>query len=103
MATGAPEPEMSAFLAERYWPGLDTATALNAVRRLAEQADDAGPAAAARIVTCAFVPQEQTVLVLIMAQSRDDVAEMGMRADLSFDRIVDAVVLPTARATVTDS
>jgi hypothetical protein len=103
MTAGASEPRTAAFLAERYWPGLDEPTALNAVRRLAEQADDAGPTATTTVLTCAFVPQEQTMLVLVVARSRDDVAEMGLRADLSFDRIVEAVVLSTARAAVIDS
>lgn len=87
---------MAAFLAERYWPGLDEATALRAVRRLAEQDGDPAARAPATILACAFVPEEQTVLVLAAATSRDDVAEMGRRAGLSFDRIVSAVVLPTA-------
>jgi hypothetical protein len=97
MAFGRPEPRTSAYLAERYWPGLDEPAAQRAVRRLMEQAVAAGEAATTTVLTCTFVPREQAVLVLLIAGSGDDVAELGLRADLRFDRIVDAVVLSTAR------
>jgi hypothetical protein len=94
---------MAAYLAERYWPGLDEPTALHAVRRLVEQADSAGAAATTRILTCAFVAEEQTVLVLVIAPRRDDVAEMGLLAGVSFDRIVNAVVLPIGPSPARDA
>lgn len=89
MAGEAP-PGRATFLAERYWPGLDEATAREAVRRLAEEADAVDPIS---IVTSAFVPPEEAVLVTIRAASREDVAEIGRRAGLPFDRIVEVVDL----------
>jgi hypothetical protein len=80
------------YLAERYWPGVDEATAREAVRRFAlEAASDDG--VTTTILTSTFVPPEEAVLLLVRAGSKEDVADVGRRADLAFDRIVEVVVL----------
>ena len=84
--------EVAAYLAERYWPGLDRSTARDAMRRLAAQAG-AGANHAPMVLACAFVPDEQALLLLVSANSADDVAAIGRRAGVSFDRVVEAVVL----------
>lgn len=85
----------AAFLAERYWPGVDEPMARRAIRRLVDEATAAEDDAMAQILTCAFVPREQAVLVVIRARSDEVVAEIGRRAGVAFDRVVEAVVLPT--------
>lgn len=90
----------AAFLAERYWPGVDESAARQAIRRLvdettAPEATVAESDLSAQVLACAFVPREQAVLVVIRARSDEAVAELGRRAGIAFDRIVEAVVLPT--------
>jgi hypothetical protein len=45
------------------------------------------------LLTSTFVPPEEAVLLLVRARSTEDVADVGRRADLAFDRIVEVVVL----------
>jgi hypothetical protein len=85
---------MAAFLAERYWPGLDEPTARAAVERLARHAAKQA-AAVVSLLACAYVPGEQTVLVLFRAESSAVVVSLGERAALDFDRVVEAIVVPT--------
>jgi hypothetical protein len=90
----------AAFLAERYWPGVNESTVRRAIRRLvaettAPEATAARNGAPAQVLACAFVPREQSILVVIRARSDAVVAELGRRAGVAFDRIVEAVVLPT--------
>jgi hypothetical protein len=82
--------EVAAYLAERYWPGLDRLVARQAMSRLAAHAD---AHASMRVLACAFVPDEQAILALVGADSADDVADLGRRADVDFDRVVEAVAL----------
>ena len=82
-------------MAERYWPGLDLLTAREVMRGLAEDAGT-GAESSTSVVACAFVPDEQALLVLVAARSADDVAAMGRRANVGFDRVVETVVVMTA-------
>jgi hypothetical protein len=84
--------EVAAYLAERYWPGLDLLTAREVMRGLAEHAGTDADSSTS-LVACAFVPDEQALLVLVTADSSDDVADLGRRADVGFDRVVEAVVV----------
>ena len=90
---GTALPGPAAFLAERYWPGIDEATARQAVRRLVEEARAVDPVS---IVISAFVPPEEVLLVTIRAGSSEDVAQIGRRAGLPFDRIVEVIVIEGA-------
>jgi hypothetical protein len=86
-------PETTAFLAERYWPGIDAASAGLAVHRLGDEIDrlsEEGSSTTA--ITCTFVPREQAVLCVVRAASAEVVADLGRRAGVPFDRIVEAVV-----------
>jgi hypothetical protein len=89
--------ESAAYLAERYWPGLDEATARSAMRRLVDEPAFVASDAVTEILVCTYVPYEQAMLVLLRAGSRDEVAAIGQRAGIEFDRIVEAVVLPQRR------
>lgn len=93
MARPGRQPETRGFLAERYWPGSDAADARSAVLRIGAQIEaltrEGSPVQA---IACTHVPREQVVLCVVRATSADVVAELGRRADVPFDRIVDAVV-----------
>jgi hypothetical protein len=82
------------FLAEKYWPGIDGRTAAEAARRLGEELaaliDEAGPVPT---VACTYVPAEEAVLCVVRADTEALVRELGRRADVTFDRVVEAVVL----------
>jgi hypothetical protein len=91
LAVAAPErgAEVAAYLAERYWPGLDRLKAEHVMSRLVAHAD---ADASTRMLACAFVPGEQAILVLVSADSSGKVTDLGRRADVAFDRVVEAVV-----------
>jgi hypothetical protein len=85
--------EVAAYLAERYWPGLDRIVARQVMSRLAAHAD---ADASMRVLACAFVPDEEAILALVAAESPDDVADLGRRADVGFDRVVKAVLVTSS-------
>lgn len=78
------------FLAERYLPGLDRATADRIAREFVAQIQALGSAADAPEISCTFVPAEQSVLCVVRAGSADMIAVAGRRAGLVFDRIIEA-------------
>jgi hypothetical protein len=82
------------YLAERYWPGVDEPAARLAVERLGRLAGTSSDAAATVLVS-AYVPADQTVLVLLNAASRGAVLSLGRRAALDFDRVSEAVDVGT--------
>jgi hypothetical protein len=43
------------------------------------------------VIASAYVPADQTVLVLLSATSRGAVVSLGKRAELEFDRVSEAV------------
>jgi hypothetical protein len=78
------------FLAERYLPGLDRATADRVARVFVAQIQAFGSTGSAPETSCTFVPAEQSVLCIVRADSAEIVAVAGRRAGLVFDRIVEA-------------
>jgi len=78
------------FLAERYLPGLDRATADRVAREFVAQIQALGSTGSAPEISCTFVPAEQSVLCVVRAESAETVAFAGRRAGLVFDRIVEA-------------
>jgi hypothetical protein len=87
----------TAYLAERYWPGVDEGTAREAVERLRRLADGS-PETQATMLIGAYLPGEQTVIVLLRATSRGTVLALGTRAALEFDRVSEAVAMETGSA-----
>jgi hypothetical protein len=96
MAAHPPERSTRTFLAERYMPGLDRATARRAGREFAAQLAAAGSGANESTTSCTFVPAEESVLCVVRAASVEIVADAGRRAGLAFDRIVEAESLGDA-------
>jgi hypothetical protein len=82
--------EVAAYLAERYWPGLDRLVAGQVISRLAAHAE---ADRSMRVLACAFLPDEEAILALVTADSPDHVADLGQRAEVGFDRVVEAVVV----------
>jgi hypothetical protein len=78
------------FLAERYLPGLDRATADRVARGFLVQIQAICTAPDASATSCTFVPAEQSVLCVVRAESAEIVDVAGRRAGLVFDRIVEA-------------
>jgi Nickel responsive protein SCO4226-like len=78
------------YLAERYLPGLNRASADRATRAFAAQIQVLGSTDRAPEISCTFVPAEQSVLCVVRAESPEIVAVAGRRAGLMFDRIVEA-------------
>jgi Nickel responsive protein SCO4226-like len=78
------------FLAERYLPGLDRATADRVAREFVVQIKALGSAADVPEISCTYVPAEQSVLCVVHAESAETVAVAGHRAGLVFDRIIEA-------------
>lgn len=93
------DPEIAAglYLAERYWPGVDEPTARHAVERLGRLAG-ASSDAATTVLASAYIPADQTVLVLLNAPSRGTVLSLGQRAAIDFDRVSEAVDVRTPSA-----
>jgi Protein of unknown function (DUF4242) len=86
----------NAYLVERYWPGVSTdkhRDALARSRRTAREMQLEGK----RIehVRSTLVPEQETVLCIFEAESKEIVAELNDRADFRYDRIVAAVAVPT--------
>jgi hypothetical protein len=89
MESHPPEALGRVFLAERYLPGLDRATADRDAREFLAQIR-ALYSADAPAISCTFVPAEQSVLCVVRAESAELVAVAGRRAGLVFDRIIEA-------------
>lgn len=88
------EPAVTTYLVERYWPGVsqaDLAAAVLRARRSAATMLRQGKRV--RYVQATLVPDQETVLCLIEAESAELVAELNERARIPYDRIAEAVAV----------
>lgn len=84
----------STFLVERYLSpaaATDLATPTTRLARLCAEADPTG--VHLRYLYSAYLPAEDTCFCLFRAPSSDAVRSINQRADFSFDRIADAVLM----------
>ncbi|MDX6505607.1 MAG: hypothetical protein QOE36_415 [Gaiellaceae bacterium] len=82
---------MEHYLAERYLSRLarcDLAVAASRIEAAAAELTREG--SATRYVRTIFVPAEETCFYLFEAESADAVASVGGRADLAFERVLEA-------------
>ena len=83
---------MKTFVVERYWPGI---SATEAATVMASEADHAAEmrreGTSVRVLRSTLVEDDETLLSLVEAASREDVVELGRRAGAPPDRIVPAV------------
>lgn len=85
---------VSTFVAERYWPGVSAASLEAAVSRSNRSAKEMRREGRhIRYVRSTLVPADETVFCFFEAADLQEVVELNERAELSFDRIVEAVTL----------
>ena len=85
---------VSTFVVERYWPGVSAASLEAAVSRGGRSAAEMRREGRhVRYLHSTLVPADETVFCFFEAAERQDVLELNERADLPFDRIVEAVTL----------
>lgn len=91
-------PALTTYLVERYWPGISQAELAAAVgrgRRSAATMRRQGKQI--RYLQATLVPEQETVLCLMEAESVDLVAELNRRARIPYDRIAEAVAVQTSQ------
>jgi len=80
---------MRTFLVECYWPGIES-DALGASERVSrvagEQIRPVGP-----VVVCILLPSDGLAQFLLQAPSKVEVEALGQRAEMPFDRVVEAI------------
>ncbi|MDQ2673594.1 MAG: hypothetical protein M3Y40_02970 [Chloroflexota bacterium] len=79
------------YLVESFWPGVTTAGAHAAARRLQEAA--IGHAAAVRHLRSGLIPDDEVVWSVVEAGSRDAVIAVTIRARYPVDRISETIVV----------
>jgi hypothetical protein len=79
---------MRTFLVERYWPGIES-DALGASERVSRVAGGQDPAG--RSGGCILLPSDGLALFLLQAPSEVEVEALGRRAEMPFDRVVEAI------------
>jgi hypothetical protein len=95
----AHEPAVTTFLVERYWPGVSEADLGAAVLRAHRSAATMlRQGKRVRYMQATLVPDQETVLCLIEAESAELVAELNERARIPYDRIAEAVAVRTELA-----
>lgn len=85
------EPAASAFLVERYWPGVTSEKLARAANRMRDAATAmTREGKRVRYVRSTLMPMDEVVLSYFEAPSRDAVEELNRRSGVHFDRIADA-------------
>ena len=88
------EPDLSTFLVERYWPGVDLDALRAALHRLEAAAEamssDGRPVGH---VASILMPDDEVVFSLITADHMLVVKELNERAGVPADRIAEAIAL----------
>lgn len=87
---------VSTYLVERYWPGVSRAELADAVargRRSAAAMRREGKRI--RYLQATLVPDQETVLCLMEAESAELVVEVNRRAGIPYDRIAAAIAVRT--------
>jgi hypothetical protein len=88
-------PGTRTFLVERYWPGVDEATARTVVGSLEREARAmTAEGIPVEHVGSILMPADQVVFSLIAAASESVVRQVNERARMPLDRIAAAIALP---------
>lgn len=83
------------FVAERYLPGASHAEVVAASSRLRSAAARlAGAGSPVRLLSTTFVPSEEWVLDVFVAETTADVARAYADAGVNVERIADAIHMP---------
>jgi hypothetical protein len=81
------------YLVESFWPGVTTAGAHAAARRLREAATRSRRAASVRHLRSGLIPDDEVVWSMVEAGSADAVIAVTMRASYPVDRISETIVV----------
>jgi hypothetical protein len=88
-------PGTRTFLVERYWPGIDEATARTVVWSLEREARAmTAEGIPVEHIGSILMPADQVVFSLIAAASESVVRHVNERAQMPLDRIAAAIALP---------
>ncbi len=85
------------YLVESFWPGVTTAGAHAAARRLRSAATRSGQAAPVRHLGSGLIPDDEVVWSMVEAGSPDAVIAVTMRAGYPVDRISETIVVGGTR------
>jgi hypothetical protein len=94
VTTATTASSLTTYLVERYWPGVspaELADAMTRARRSASTMRRQGKRI--RYLQATLVPDQETVLCLMEAESADLVAELNERARIPYDRIAEAIAV----------
>jgi hypothetical protein len=98
MQTRRRDPTAAAFALECYWPGL-TGDALSEAEQRVRNASTPSDGDGVRYRGSLLFPHDETVFLLFAGPSTDAVRTVGIRAQLPFERVLDAVAAgPLANA-----
>ena len=81
------------YLVESFWPGVTTAGAHAAARRLCRAATRSGRAASVRHLRSGLLPDDEVVWSMVEAGSADAVIAVTMRARYPVARISETIVV----------
>lgn len=77
-----------AYLAERYWPGVDPTQVSQAGEQICGAVRDlARKGTRIRVLGSTFIPADEVVLTLFEATREADVVEVHQRSGVRFDRL----------------
>ena len=83
---------MQTYVVERYWPGVTQESLRAATRRLSRSATETTRhGSPVRHVRSTLIPGEEYVVCVFEATSAGAVREVNQRADVPFERVVEAV------------
>lgn len=81
------------YLVESFWPGVTTAGAHAAARRLRSAATRSGRPASVRHLRSGLLPDDEVVWSMVEAGSAEAVMAVTMRASYPVDRISETIVV----------
>ena len=82
---------MRTFVVECYWPGMTEEQARETLERVIHIAREACPADGAWPLGCLLLPSDGMALYLFVAPNEAAVRQIGSRAEVPFDRIIESI------------
>jgi hypothetical protein len=82
---------MRTFVVECYWPGMIEEQARETLERVIRIAREGGPADGAGPLGCLLLPSDGMALYVFVAPNEAAVRQIGSRAEVPFDRIIESI------------
>ena len=86
-----PGADMRTFLVECYWPGIESDSGMSTERVSRVTAAWEGSQRSVKWLGCILLPSDGLALFLFQAMNELDVKAFGRRAEMPFDRVVEAI------------